>query len=147
MLESALRRFFSSLIILLMIALTVPLVSVIRAQAPEKSQDSSAKNSNSEDGKTFVPGKDGNAMPSCYFRPDPPYTKEAKDAKFQGTIVVQGVVMIDERVTNLRILKSPGLGIDESILTTLKTWKCKPATHEGKPVPARVPFQITFRLK
>ena len=79
--------------------------------------------------------------------PDPPYSKEAKAAKYEGTLVAEGIVTVGGRITNLRILKSPGLGLDESVLKTLKTWKCKPATHEGKPVAALVPFEITFRLK
>jgi len=79
--------------------------------------------------------------------PQPPYTKEARDAKFQGTVLVEGMVTLDERVTNLRIIKSPGLGLSESVLITIKAWKCKPATHDGKPVPALVPFEITFRMK
>jgi TonB family protein len=127
--------------------LSTSLVVPIRAQTPQKPDDSGAKSSGAADEKTIVPSKDGTTMPSCYYMPRPPYTKEARDAKFEGTVLVQGVVTLDERVTNLRIVKSPGLGLSESVLTTLKTWKCKPATHEGKPVPALVPFEITFRLK
>lgn len=120
---------------------------MVRAQTPETPPDSTAKSSGSGDEKRFVPGKNGDTKPSCYFMPSPPYTKEARDAKYQGTILVEGVVTLDERVTNLRIIKSPGLGRDESVLKTLKTWKCRPSKHEGKPVPALVPFEITFRLK
>jgi periplasmic protein TonB len=123
------------------------LVRLIHAQAPEKPQDTATKNAGSGDQKEFVSGKDGTTIPSCYYMPHPPYTKEARDAKFQGTVLVQGIVTFDERLTSLRIVKSPGLGLSESVLTTLKKWKCKPATHDGKPVAALVSIEITFRLK
>ena len=77
--------------------------------------------------------------------PSPPYTKEARAAKFEGNVPVEGVV--DGRITNVRVLKSPGLGLDESVINTLKKWKCKPAKdRDGKPVPALVPFQIGTHL-
>jgi TonB family protein len=76
--------------------------------------------------------------------PAPPYTKEARDAKFQGTVGAEAIITVDRRVTNIRVVKSPGLGIDESAMKTLNTWKCKPVIHDGKPVPAKVLFEIAF---
>ncbi len=47
----------------------------------------------------------------------------------------------------MRILKSPGMGLDESVLKTLKKWKCTPVIGpKGKPVPVIVPFEVNFRL-
>ena len=79
--------------------------------------------------------------------PNPPYTKEAKAAKFSGSVLVEGIVGLDGKITNIRVLKSPGLGLDEVVIKTLKKWKCSPAIGpNGKPVPVIVPFQINFRL-
>ena len=123
------------------------LAVMVRAQTPQTPSDSVTKGSDSGDAKPFISGKDGTSVPSCSYMPRPPYSKEAKAAKYQGTVLVEGIVTLDGRITNLRVLKSPGLGLEESVLKTLKTWKCKPATHEGKPVPTLTPFEITFRLK
>jgi hypothetical protein len=47
----------------------------------------------------------------------------------------------------LKLIKSPGLGLDENTLTTLKTWRCKAATGpSGKPVATIVTFEVNFRL-
>ena len=59
-------------------------------------------------------------MPSCYYAPNPLYTSEAPAAKFQGVVVVEGIIALDEKIKDPRIVKSPGMGMDESVLTTLK---------------------------
>jgi len=84
--------------------------------------------------------------PSCSNAPKPPYTKEARDAKFEGDVIVEVIIMTDGRVTNIRIIKSPGLGLDHSIVETLRTWKCTPGKHNGQIVPMQVPIEIHFRL-
>jgi len=54
---------------------------------------------------------------------------------------------VDGRVTNPRVIKSPGLGLDDSTVNTMRTWRCKPANGpNGKPVAVQVPFEVTFRL-
>jgi TonB family protein len=84
--------------------------------------------------------------PSCYYMPNPPYTKQARAANFQGAVLVDAVVQPEGSVRNMQILKSPGLGLDENILKTMKTWKCHPAKGEKGPLPTRVRFEINFRL-
>jgi len=71
-------------------------------------------------------------------------TKEAKAAKFHGAVLAGAVVELDGKLTNIRVFKGPGLGLDESVINTLKTWKCKAATKDGKPVVTETPFQFTF---
>ena len=74
-----------------------------------------------------------------------PSTKEAKAAKFQGTLILLTTVELDGGITHIRVLKGAGFGLDESAIATLKKWKCKAATGpEGKPVRAEVPFQFNF---
>jgi TonB family protein len=92
-------------------------------------------------------GQNGVSLPVCTYMPNPPYTKEARAAKLEGHVLVEGVVGLDGKITNVRVLKSLGLGLDESVINTLKKWKCKPAKdRDGKPVPTIVPFQIGFYL-
>jgi TonB family protein len=79
--------------------------------------------------------------------PLPPQTKEAKEANFQGTILVEGVVTPEGRISSARIVKSPGLGMNEAILKKIKTWKCNPGIGpQGKPLPMLVQFELNFRL-
>jgi len=98
-------------------------------------------------GGQFHAGVNGVGMPSCFYMPNPPYSEEARKAKYSGIVLVEAVVNLDGHLSNLRLIKSPGLGLDENTLTTLKTWRCKAATGpSGKPVPTIVTFEVNFRL-
>ncbi|HUL15078.1 MAG TPA: energy transducer TonB [Terriglobales bacterium] len=98
-------------------------------------------------GGVFRAGLNGVGMPTCFYAPDPQYSDEARKAKYQGIVVLQGVITLDGRVTNISVMKSPGLGLDEKAVEAVRTWRCKPAMGpNGKPVPTLVPIEVTFRL-
>jgi TonB family protein len=79
--------------------------------------------------------------------PNPPYSEEARKAKYSGIVLVEAVVNTDGHLSNMRLIRSPGLGLDENTLSTMKTWRCKPVTGPcGKPIPVIVPFEVNFRL-
>lgn len=44
------------------------------------------------------------------------------------------------------IVKPLGLGLDERALRTVRTWKFKPSTRNGTPVPVRVMVEVSFKL-
>ena len=98
-------------------------------------------------GGVFRAGVNGVGSPSCYYAPNPAYSDEARKAKYSGVVLVEVVVTADGRVTNPHVVKSPGLGLDESTINTLRTWRCKPALGpNGKPVAVSAPVEVTFRL-
>lgn len=98
-------------------------------------------------GGAFRAGVNGVGVPTCYYKPDPPYSEEARKAKYQGIVVVEVIIETDDRVTNVRVAKSPGLGLDEKTIETVRTWRCKAATGpNGKPVRTSVPIEVSFRL-
>jgi len=98
-------------------------------------------------GGVFRAGVNGVGSPSCFYAPNPPYSDEARKAKYAGVVLVDVVVTADGRVTNPHVIKSPGLGLDEVTINTLRTWRCKPANGpNGKPVPVEVQIEVTFRL-
>jgi len=98
-------------------------------------------------GGAFRAGVNGVGIPSCYYKPDPPYSEEARKAKYQGIVVVEVIIETDDRVTNVRVAKSPGLGLDEKTIETVRTWRCKAAAGpNGKPVRTSVPIEVSFRL-
>jgi protein TonB len=98
-------------------------------------------------GGVFRAGVNGVGTPSCYYMPDPQYSEEARKAKYQGVVVVQGIVTLDGRITGVTVVKGPGLGLEEKAVEAVRTWRCKPALGpNGKPVPTIVPIEVTFRL-
>jgi periplasmic protein TonB len=97
-------------------------------------------------GKAFQPGRGGVSYPVPVFKPEPPYTEEARKAKFQGVVDLMIVVDPDGNVAFARVLRPLGMGLDESALETVRTWRFKPALRNGSPVPVRVMVQVSFRL-
>ena len=98
-------------------------------------------------GGVFRAGVNGVGTPSCYYQPAPEYSEEARKTKYQGAVVVEGVINLDGRVTNIKVVKGVGMGLDENAIAAVKTWRCKPASGpSGKPVPTIVPIEVTFRL-
>jgi TonB family protein len=57
-------------------------------------------------------------------------------------------IIIDAKgdVTECRVVKPLGLGLDEKAVETVRTWKFKPAMRNGTPVPVRVMVEVSFRL-
>jgi len=88
----------------------------------------------------------GVSEPIPIYKPDPAYSEEARKAKYQGTVVLWIIVDASGTVTDCRVVKPLGLGLDEKAVETVKTWKFKPALRNGTPVPVRVMVEVSFRL-
>ena len=121
--------------------------SVPRKDSPKSSgvEQSLSASGGEISGGPFSPGKNGVGYPSCVYCPDPAYTEDAIKAKFHGSVVLQLIVGPDGLPTNIQILKTPGLGLDEKAIEAVRKWRFKPALGpQGKPVAVVIPIQITF---
>ena len=99
------------------------------------------------------PGGDGDvaialdgrmARPETLLRVQPRYTEAARIGHIQGTVVVQATIDRTGAVTDVRLVKSLGFGLDEAAMSAVKQWRFRPATLGGRPVP--VFFQLTVRF-
>jgi periplasmic protein TonB len=88
----------------------------------------------------------GVSEPIPIYKPEPPYSEEARKAKFQGTVVLMIIIDSQGNVTDAHVVRRLGLGLDENAENTVKTWKFKPAMRNGTPVPVRVMVEVSFRL-
>jgi TonB family protein len=61
-------------------------------------------------------------------------------------VVLWIIVDVQGNVTDIRVVKPLGLGLDEKAVETVRTWKFKPAMRNSVPVPVRVGVEVTFRL-
>ena len=86
------------------------------------------------------------SAPIPIYKPEPPYSEQARKAKYQGTCVLWIVVDAQGNVQQAQVVKPLGMGLDENALSTVKTWKFKPAMRNGVPVPVRVMVEVSFRL-
>lgn len=96
-------------------------------------------------GNAFDPGH-GVTTPRAIYSPDPPYSEEARKAKFQGTVGLWTVIGTDGRPRDLWVSNSAGMGLDENSLETVRTWRFEPGTKNGKPVPVRMYIEVNFHL-
>lgn len=77
---------------------------------------------------------------------EPPYSEEARRARLQGALVLYVVVDARGDVSEVRVVRPLGLGLDEEAVRTIRKWKFKPATRSGAPIAARILVEISFRL-
>jgi TonB family protein len=87
----------------------------------------------------------GVSAPVPIFKPEPAYSQEARKAKLQGTVGMLVVIDATGTVTDCKVVKPLGMGLDEKAIETVRTWKFKPALKNGTPVPVRVFVELTFR--
>jgi TonB family protein len=85
--------------------------------------------------------------PVKVFSPQPGYTEEARQARIQGIVILQAIIDVAGNVTNVRVLKGLPEGLAEAAVETVGTWRFKPATLEGKPVPVYYNFTVNFSLQ
>ena len=85
--------------------------------------------------------------PSCLSCPDPHYTGDAKARGIQGIVRLLVTVTAQGKVENAEVLGAVEDGLAMASIRAVNGWKLKPAMGpDGKPVPSRVPLEITFRL-
>ena len=97
-------------------------------------------------GRVYKVGGDVQA-PDPVYMPNPPYTPEARKNRLTGTVVLSCVVDTQGRVVEVKERSEPlGQGLDENAINTVRTWKFKPGTRNGVPVPVRVQAEVTFKL-
>ena len=77
----------------------------------------------------------------------PSYTPEAMRAKIEGVVAVEGIVGIDGKLSELRVVKGLDPGLDANALVAARQWTFTPGILEGRPVPYRVGIELTFTLR
>jgi periplasmic protein TonB len=98
-------------------------------------------------GGAFRAGVNGVGSPECIYCPIPPYSDDARKAKYMGVVVLDIVVTPEGRATQIRIVKDPGMGLGEKAVEAVRTWRFRPAPGPGgKVVPVEIDVEVTFRL-
>lgn len=75
------------------------------------------------------------------------YPAEAREKKAQGTVFVEFVVQADGTIDMAKVLKGPGLGMDEEALRVVKSMpKWTPGMQSGRTVAVRYVLPVKFAL-
>jgi protein TonB len=88
----------------------------------------------------------GVTAPIVLSKKDPEYSEEARKAKYQGTVLLYIEVSASGAASNIKVIRSLGLGLDEKAIEAVKQWKFKPGYKDGKPVMVAATIEVNFRL-
>jgi TonB family protein len=91
-------------------------------------------------------GFGGVTAPRLIYKPDPEYSTEARQAKYQGTVVVSIIVGPDGRAHDVRVRNALGMGLDEKAVEAVRQWRFEPALKDGRPVAVWVDVEVNFHL-
>jgi periplasmic protein TonB len=80
----------------------------------------------------------GVSAPHATYAPDPEYSDEARQAKYQGTVLLWLVVGADGRPRDIRVQRSLGMGLDEKAIEAVQRWRFEPSMKDGHPVSFRL---------
>ncbi len=84
--------------------------------------------------------------PKATYAPDPVYSEEARQAKYEGTVVLWMIVSAEGLPQDIKVQRSLGMGLDEEAIKAVTQWRFEPATKDGKPVPVMINVEVNFRL-
>jgi TonB family protein len=76
----------------------------------------------------------------------PVYPQEAKDARVEGTVVLNATIGKDGTVEHLDVVSGPSM-LQRSSLDTVRTWLYKPYLLNGEPVEVETQINVVYSLK
>ena len=88
----------------------------------------------------------GLTAPVLLYKKEPEYSEAARKAKHQGFVVLYLEVNASGHPTNIKVLRSLGLGLDEKAIDAVQQWTFAPGTKAGKSVAMPVQVEVDFRL-
>ena len=75
------------------------------------------------------------------------YPTLARQRKIQGKVMVEFIVQTDGSLTDARVTRKMGSGLDEEALRLIKTApKWEPAVYQGKPIKQKMLLPVLFQL-
>lgn len=74
------------------------------------------------------------------------YTKEARKAGIEGTVLLSAIIDIDGRAKNIQVVRGLGYGLDEQAIAVLSCAKFEPARFSDKLVPVKIAIEQNFHL-
>jgi TonB family protein len=88
----------------------------------------------------------GVSAPVLIYKKEPEYSKEARRARLQGTVVLSFIVGRNGLAQNIRVVRSVGLGLDEKAIQAVQTWRFKPGIKDGNDVSVYAIADFNFCL-
>jgi TonB family protein len=83
--------------------------------------------------------------PAPYRRLRPAYTDAASRAEAEATVDALVEIGADGEVSDVRVVRWAGFGLDEEVVATVRRMHFRPAERDGEPVAVRVLLRYNFR--
>ena len=93
----------------------------------------------------YIPGH-GVLAPTVVYAPEAEFSDEARRQKYQGVCVLSLIVDTHGNPQNVHVIRSLGMGLDEKALEAVRSYRFKPGTKDGKPVPVTITYEVDFHL-
>lgn len=84
--------------------------------------------------------------PLLVYKEEPEYSDEARQARHEGTVLIDMEIDSSGRPINLRVVRGLGLGLDEKAMAAVAHWKFRPAMAGDRAVTAPARVAVTFHL-
>lgn len=88
----------------------------------------------------------GVLAPKPISTPDPQYTEQARQARYEGTCVLAMIVGPDGKPRDIRIQRGLGMGLDQKAIEAVQQWRFEPATKDGRAVAVQISVEVSFKL-
>jgi TonB family protein len=86
-------------------------------------------------------------VPVCISCPRPDYSEEGRKNRIQGDVWLEVVITPEGKVSDPKIIKSLGYGLDEMAVKDVEKWRFKPPTSpNGLPIRLMATIQVQFKL-
>ncbi len=95
--------------------------------------------------------REGNGVtsPTIIKEVKPNYTGEAMNARIQGIVTLEAIVLADGSVGDVKVTRSldQRFGLDKEAIKTVKQWRFRPGMRLGQPVAVLIQIEMSFTLR
>ncbi|MBN2524955.1 MAG: energy transducer TonB [Deltaproteobacteria bacterium] len=93
-----------------------------------------------------VPVYNLSQAPKFETRIEPVYPVEARQAEVEGVVQLEVLIDTEGRVRHVKVLKTPGAGLEKAAVAALSKSRFAPGMVNGKPVPVKIKIPYRFIL-
>ena len=86
-------------------------------------------------------------MPTLLTQVLPEYSREAREAEYQGTVILEAIVRRDGTVDVVRVARSLPFGLNEKAIEAVRQWRFRPGMRNGEPVDVELKIEVNFNLR
>lgn len=94
-----------------------------------------------------VEGCDFEEPPKPIHTPEPEFSDSARSAHAQGLVYLYLLINAEGKVSGVQPLATDPYDLSQNAVNTVKTWRFKPATCNGRAVAAEMNVEVEFRYR